>query len=182
MNEIATWLRERVPPDEDLDRAQLAELATALGRESRLWSDLVRHDPDERYFVQLYRDTHLDIWLICWLNQQDTGYHDHDLSAGGVYVCDGSLAEDRFHFDGEAFRETSRERPEGSFFDFDAAYIHRMRHPGGAPATSIHAYSPALWRMGYYERDTNGDLCRTSITYADEAWGNPWFPHEPPPS
>jgi hypothetical protein len=30
MNEIATWLRERVPPDEDLDRAQLAELATRL--------------------------------------------------------------------------------------------------------------------------------------------------------
>jgi hypothetical protein len=35
-------------------------------------------------------------------------------------------------------------------------------------ATSMHVYSPALWRMGYYERDANGDLCPTSTTYADE--------------
>jgi hypothetical protein len=78
------------------------------------------------------------------------------------------LAEDRFHFDGGALREMTRERPAGSVFDFDAAYIHRMRHGGGEPATSVHVYSPALWRMGYYERDANGDLCPTSITYADE--------------
>jgi hypothetical protein len=78
------------------------------------------------------------------------------------------LAEDRFHFDGGALREMTRERPAGSVFDFDAAYIHRMRHGGGEPATSVHVDSPALSRMGYYERDANGDLCRTSITYADE--------------
>jgi hypothetical protein len=169
MTDISSWLVERLPAGEDLDRAHLAEVATGLGREPRFWSDLVRHDPDERYFVQLYRDPHVDIWLICWLNAQDTGYHDHDISSGAVYVCDGVLAEDRFHFDGELLREASREHTAGSTFDFDAAYIHRMRHPGGGgPATSVHVYSPALWRMGYYERDPNGDLCRTSITYADE--------------
>jgi len=168
MNDVTAWFLERLPPGEDLDRPQLAELATALGREPRYWSHLVRHDPEERYFVQLYRDPHVDVWLICWLNQQDTGYHDHDISSGAVYVCAGALAEDRFHFGGEALREVSREREAGSTFDFDAAYIHRMRHPGGVPATSIHVCSPALWRMGYYERDPNGDRCRTSITYADE--------------
>jgi hypothetical protein len=168
MNDLTSWFLERLPPGEDLDRPQLAALATALGREARGWSHLVRHDPDDRYFVQLYRDPHVDVWLICWLNQQDTGYHDHDISSGAVYVCDGVLAEDRFHFDGESLRELSRERGAGSVFDFDAAYIHRMRHAGGGPATSLHVYSPALWRMGYYERDANGDLCRTSITYADE--------------
>lgn len=76
MTDIGTWLRERLP-GEDLDRPRLAALATELGRERGLWESLVRHDPDERYFTQLYRDVHLDVWLICWLNQQDTGFHDH---------------------------------------------------------------------------------------------------------
>ena len=45
-----------------------------------------------------------------------------------------------------------------------------MRHAGPAdnPATSIHVYSPALWRMGYYETDPSGLLRRVSITYAEE--------------
>ena len=41
-----------------------------------------------------------DIWLICWTNQQDTGFHDHDLSAGAVHIVEGELVEDRFEFKG----------------------------------------------------------------------------------
>jgi hypothetical protein len=168
MNDVTHWLLERLPAGEDLDRPWLAALATELAGERSLWEHLVRHDLDERYFTQLYRDAHVDVWLICWLNQQDTGYHDHDVSAGAVFVADGVLAEDRFHFDGGTLRETSRERRAGAVFDFDAAYIHRLRHPGGGPATSVHVYSPALWRMGYYLPDDDGFLRRTPITYADE--------------
>ena len=39
---------------------------------------------------------------------------------------------------------------------------------GGPPATSVHCYSPPLWRMGYYEPDRQGALCRTSMTYLEE--------------
>ncbi len=35
------------------------------------------------------------------------------------------------------------------------------------PSTSIHLYSPALWRMGHYEPGPRG-MRRTGITYADE--------------
>ena len=57
----------------------------------------------------------------------------------------------------------------GSVFDFDSSYIHGVRHAGGPPATSLHAYSPALWRMGHYELgQKTGALGRISITYADE--------------
>src|SRR5438045_3933112 len=125
MNAIAEWLGERVPVGEDLTRPQLAELVEALGRERHLWQEHVRHDENERHFVQLYRDMHLDVWLICWLNAQDTGYHDHDLSGGAVYVCDGTLYEDCFQRGADGWvREITRERPAGSVFDFDSAYIH----------------------------------------------------------
>lgn len=176
-HELAAWLAERVPRDSDLDRPALTELATSLGREPRFWEELVRHDPEERFFTQLYRDVHVDIWLICWLEQQDTGFHDHDISSGAVYVCDGLLIEDRLQRQNGSIREASVERPAGGSFDFDSAHIHRMRHaPDSGPATSIHVYSPALWRMGYYEPDENGILCRNSITYVDEMGvGRPVF-------
>jgi hypothetical protein len=47
-----------------------------------------------------------------------------------------------------------------------------MRHPGGSPAVSLHFYSPALWRMGHYSVDDQGNFRRASITYADEMWSN----------
>lgn len=167
---VGAWIASRLPVDRDLDREELVELAVGIGRERDLWRHLVRHDPNERYFVELYRDVHLDVWLICWTNQQDTGYHDHDLSSGAVYVCDGVLVEDRLQAKDGAIRGVVHERPAESVFDFDAARVHRMHHVSGGPATSIHCYSPALWRMGHYDFDDDGNLCRTSITYADEMW------------
>ncbi len=112
----------------------------------------------------------LDVWLQGWMNQQDTGYHDHDVSAGAVYVCDGVLVEDRLRQVDGAIRGVTLDREAGTVFDFDAAYVHRMHHVSGPPATSIHCYSPALWRMGHYDFDAGGNLCRTSVTYADEMW------------
>jgi len=37
-----------------------------------------------------------------------------------------------------------------------------------APAVSIHAYSPPLWRMGAYSVEPDGTLRRESISYAEE--------------
>ena len=168
MTDIRSFIRERLPAYRDLQRDELVELASAIGKSPELWSAHVRHDAGERIYVQLYRDTHLDVWMICWLDDQKTGYHDHDLSSGAVYVCEGELAEDRFRFGHAGFVHASRTRRAGEVFEFDAAYIHGVRHAGGPPATSIHCYSPPLWRMGYYEADEHGSLCRTSMSYLEE--------------
>ena len=168
MTDVTALLAGRLPGDRDLDRAELVELATLIGKTPELWRDQVRHDHGERIYVQLHRDPHLDVWMICWLDDQKTGYHDHDLSSGAVYVCEGTLVEDRFHFGARGLNHASRKRPSGKAFEFDAAYIHGVRHAGGAPATSIHCYSPPLWRMGYYGTGENGLLRRTSVTYAEE--------------
>ncbi|HXY81916.1 MAG TPA: cysteine dioxygenase family protein [Gaiellaceae bacterium] len=168
MRDIHSFIGRRLPPDRDLTRPELVVLATQIGQAPELWRRLERHDPGERIYTQLYRNTHLDVWMICWLDDQKTGYHDHDLSSGAVYVCSGVLVEDRFHLEASGLVHASRERPAGQSFEFDAAYIHGVRHAGGPPATSIHCYSPPLWRMGFYEADEKGDLCRTSLTYLDE--------------
>ena len=43
-----------------------------------------------------------------------------------------------------------------------------MLHHGDAPAVTLHAYSPPLWRMGAYEVRPDGALTRHSLSYAEE--------------
>ena len=162
------WLAG-LPAGRDLSRDELWALARTLGRDEAAWRPHVRHDPVQRHFVQLHRDPHLDVWLICWTNQQETGLHDHDVSSGAVHVCRGQLLEDRLELRHRVLRRVSIARPEGATFDFDASHVHCVRHPdGAAPAVSIHVYSPALWRMGYYEIGDDGLLRRSSVSYAEE--------------
>jgi predicted metal-dependent enzyme (double-stranded beta helix superfamily) len=170
MIEITNWVRNQVPADVDLDRPTMCELAFRIVGEEWLWRPYAVHDKTARFFQQLYRDPNLDIWLICWLDGQSTGYHDHDRSSGAVSVCEGTLYEDWFRIEEDGWvREHTTVHDAGGSFDFDAADIHGVRHPGGEapPATSIHLYSPALWRMGHYEPGPRG-MRRTGITYADE--------------
>jgi hypothetical protein len=68
----------------------------------------------------------------------------------------------------QLYRDPHVEHRAGGGFDFPPAHIHGIRHPGGPPATSIHVYSPALWRMGHYQYDVDGTMGRVSMTYADE--------------
>jgi predicted metal-dependent enzyme (double-stranded beta helix superfamily) len=144
------------------------ELETAVARlaaDRARWAHLVRHDPTQRFYEELHRDDDLAIWLICWMDDHDTGFHDHDLSSGAVAVVAGTVAEDRLVLGGEP---VTREFCAGGTFTFSAADIHRVRHTGAAPAVTIHAYSPPLWRMGAYEILPGGELRRHSLSYAEE--------------
>jgi predicted metal-dependent enzyme (double-stranded beta helix superfamily) len=141
--------------------AVVCELA---GRPER-WRHHVRHDPERRHYAELHRDDRLAIWLICWMDDHDTGFHDHDLSSGAVAVVEGAVAEDRLVLGGEP---VTRSFAAGGAFSFTAADIHRVRHAGDAPAVTLHAYSPPLWRMGAYEILPGGELRRHSLSYAEE--------------
>jgi predicted metal-dependent enzyme (double-stranded beta helix superfamily) len=153
------------PRERDLDRPELEDLVARLARRPDLWGHLVRHDADERVYEELVRDNHLAVWLICWMDDHDTGFHDHDRSAGAVAVTRGAVIEDRLLLGGGT---TSRTVAAGGAFAFAAADIHRVRHGGAGPAVSIHAYSPPLWRMGAYEIGAGGELRRHSVSYAEE--------------
>jgi hypothetical protein len=82
-----------------------------------------------------------------------------------VAVVQGEVAEDRLALGGPAVTRTFGE---GEAFSFCAADIHRVRHTGDAPAVTIHAYSPPLWRMGAYEILPGGELRRHAMSYAEE--------------
>ena len=82
------------------------------------------------------------------MNDHDTGFHDHDLSAGALSVVRGRVREDRLVLGGAP---ASRTLAAGESLTFAASDIHRVCTPATEPAVTLHAYSPPLWRMGAYE-------------------------------
>jgi hypothetical protein len=151
--------------DHDLDLSALRRVVGGVAANQAAWSPLVDLDVEHRHFAQLWRDDHVDVWVISWMNGHDTGYHDHDLSRGAVAIVEGELVEERLVIGAAPRRRRYRA---GERFDFDASHVHRMHQTGGGPAISIHAYSPPLWRMGAYAIEADGTLRRTSISYAEE--------------
>ena len=145
--------------------SELRELVSRIAADPQRWQSLVRQDTGDRHFEQLYRDDHVDVWVISWANGNDTGFHDHDVSSGAVAVIEGEIVEERLVLSGPpvAFHHRA-----GDVFDFDASHVHRMHQDSGTRAVSIHAYSPPLWRMGSYAVATDGTLRRQSISYAEE--------------
>jgi quercetin dioxygenase-like cupin family protein len=104
-------------------------------------------------------------WVLCWSEDHDTGFHDHDVSAAAITVIDGHVREDRLRLD-----RTAREivYGAGQTFTVPPDAIHRVLHAGSGPAVTIHAYSPPLKRMGSYSEGPSGELLRIVQTHEDE--------------
>lgn len=136
---------------------ELADLARRIADDPQRWEGVVRHDPDERTYALLHEDEHVTVWLICWGPGHDTGFHDHDVSSAGVALAAGSIVDERLTAFGDPIQRRL-DRENGA--TIDPTEIHRMRHTGGAPAVSIHAYSPPLLRTGAYEVAADGRLLR----------------------
>jgi predicted metal-dependent enzyme (double-stranded beta helix superfamily) len=149
----------------DLSEAELTALVRKLAARPERWAHLVEHDSEQRRYELLLRDDHVAVWLICWMDDHDTGFHDHDVSAGAVAVVAGGVREERLVLGGGTVDRVARA---GETFSFAASDIHRVRHTGTEPAVTIHAYSPPLWRMGAYEVGASGELRRHSVSYAEE--------------
>ena len=151
-------------PARNLERGELEQLVNRLAAEPGLWHDYVDFPDDRRLFVSLYRDDYVDVWVLCWTPESDTGFHDHDISSGAVRVVEGALCEATPRMGGAP---SVRLAPAGSTFSFGPEHIHRLS--GEQPrSVSIHAYSPPLWRLGQYSIDSDGVMRRVPVSYADE--------------
>ncbi len=113
-----------------------------------------------RWFTRIYGDDELDIWLISWVPGHATELHDHGGSLGALTVLSGSLSE--FRWDGMGLRR--RRLDAGDQAGFPLGWVHdvvwaprpvpgpviALRGPV-SPTLSVHAYSPPLTAMSYYE-------------------------------
>jgi len=85
--------------------------------------------PRDGASFMLWQDEHSVAWLNVMGEPRDTGYHDHDGSAVGVYVLRGSVTNEGLPVGRP--RRVHRYGP-GDAFSVPGSGIHRMDHDAGA--------------------------------------------------
>ena len=129
-----------------------------------------------RWATRLLADDEVDVWLISWVPDHSTELHDHAGSLGALTVLSGALSE--FRWNGRELRE--RTLTAGDQASFPLGWVHDVVRapdlvPGAKaelgpmdPTLSVHAYSPPLSAMSYYEVTGHGTLRRTRTVLTDE--------------
>jgi mannose-6-phosphate isomerase-like protein (cupin superfamily) len=149
---------------------ELHRFVTLLAAWPEFWRKHVHHSDDIRVYEQIWDDEDVNAWVICWSEDQDTGFHDHDESAAAVVVIEGQVREERLRWDSPPAVNVLG--PRTTFFVPPTA-IHRVLHAGVAPAVTIHAYSPPLRRTGAYRFGAGGELERVAQSYEQELQAEP---------
>lgn len=137
-----------------LTTAQLRALTQQVADEVRAGEHTWHADPDERWHVRLRSDDDVDVWLISWTTDQSTQLHDHGGSAGAFTVVEGTLEETVWRHSDDTLVDVARAG--GQTVSFGPGYIHDVRNPNEPVALSVHAYSPPLTLMHYYDVDGDG--------------------------
>jgi hypothetical protein len=131
---------------------------------------------DERWYRRLYGDDELDLWLISWVPERSTELHDHGGSLGALTVVSGALEETRW--DGRGLRQ--RTLKAGDQAAFPLGWVHDVVRAGiedtavvspAPPTLSVHAYSPPLTAMSYYDVTDSQKLRRVYTELTDKPEG-----------
>ncbi len=142
--------------------AELRQITLDYAADPDTWGPLLRYTDDEHWSIRVYADDDVDIWLITWLQAQSTSLHDHGDSAGAFTVVRGRLCEYQATGDRLEVRADSSR-------SFGVGYIHDVYNPYDEAAASVHAYSPPLTSMSYYETSAQGlRLVGTQLTEIPE--------------
>jgi hypothetical protein len=126
-----------------------------------------------RWFTRIHGDDELDVWLISWVPGHPTELHDHGGSLGALTVLSGSLNE--FRWDGLTLRH--RRLDPGDQAGFPLGWVHDVVWAPGPlsrqvrPTLSVHAYSPPLTAMSYYEVTGRNGLRRRRTELTDQPEG-----------
>ncbi|MDX6215202.1 MAG: hypothetical protein QOG99_786 [Frankiales bacterium] len=143
--------------------SSLADAVTTVAADPRLWRQHVHFDSGSRYWHRLATLPDADLWLLTWLPDQQTDLHDHGEATAAFTLVSGSLEEIRVS-DG---RRVSRSLTCGQVSWVPAGAVHDVGNRGDSPAISIHAYSPRLTQMTFWDLD-DGALRRVSTVLTDE--------------
>ena len=148
-----------------MDLGRLTALTRRVAEGVRAGEHDVPIDPDHRWYRRLTSDDATDVWLIGWATGQSTELHDHGDSLGAMTVVSGVLAERRWapHRGGILVRPLRAGRSQG----FRLGHVHDVVNRSSVPAVSVHAYSPPLMVMSYYEVDPVGAVLRRVRTIPD---------------
>ena len=155
--DLARAARELLPHSDVLNTEELAAISQGVAERPDLWEPLRVGDATRRRYRLLYEDDRIDLWVLCWMPGQGTGFHDHDASGVGIAVASGMVVERQMLLPSGATRLELRP---GDTRQGPPGYIHSAGWGEGEPAVSIHSYSPPLLKVGQYKVNDAGILER----------------------
>ncbi len=133
-----------------LSGRELLEIVRQWAEQPQQWEPLLRCSDTERWSGLLHCEAAYDVWLLTWPVQTGTQLHDHGDSAGAFEVVSGQLEELYLRR-----RLRRRQLRAGAQVCFPAGAVHDVLNSGSgpddSPAVSLHAYSPPLTSMTFYE-------------------------------
>ena len=149
-----------------LSPAELSEVVERYADDVRVGRHVAEFRTDERWHVRIHQDDDVDVWLISWTTEQGTELHDHGGSSGAFTVVDGTLTEHVWsgRRPGAAGLLVPVAREEGEVVTFGPDYVHDVRNNLAPPALSVHAYSPPISLMQYY------DVAGTRLVHTGSTW------------
>ena len=132
VSEIAVWLRERVPADTDLDRPTMAELARRAGREQMRSGGRTSATTPRRASTSSSTATRTSTSGSSAGSTARAPATTTTTARRAPCACARARCyEDWFRVEEDGWvRERTTEHEAGGSFDFDAADIHGVRHPG----------------------------------------------------
>jgi len=148
-------------PGGRLTEVALQRIVIAVAGRPELFDDLVVADPAHRWWLTLREADNFDLRVLSWEHDQTSDWHDHGGSAGAYVVTRGSLRERFRAADGVTVSE--RVAGAGKPVAFEPAHVHDVTYASGSPAVSIHAYSPPLSGLTYYDHGPLGFVAREVV-------------------
>ena len=136
----------------------LIDIVLGLARSVPAWADKLGDHPTRRSGVRLLVTDAYDAWLLRWPPDTSVTPHDHGGSSGAFTVVGGQLIERRWR----AGLHVDRLLTAGEVVAVGGLVVHDVFSPGPGPAVSVHAYSPPLTSMGFYDE--------TGTTLLDRQW------------
>jgi hypothetical protein len=157
---------------DSLTIVDLAEIVQELADSPEIWWPKVQRAAGQRWYAPLLQDDTCEAWLLGWPVGEGIELHDHGDSSGALIVVEGALSETYIGVSDwvrAGARLSHRRLPEGALVCFGPDHIHDVVNGGTRQALSIHAYSPRLRSMTFYENRPDRGLApvRTEVSRPD---------------
>jgi hypothetical protein len=147
-----------------LSRYELERVVLSVAAHPELYQDLIVDDGASRTWT-LFHSPSFEVKLLTWDLEQPSDWHDHAGSSGVFAVTRGVVTE-RHRADDHVSIET-RSFGAGQFRSFGPDHVHDVVSESGLSAASIHAYSPPLSGLTYYDRTDYGFVAREYVPNDD---------------
>lgn len=153
-----------------LSETELVDLVRRVAADRSCWEQHVDFTGAQRHWAKIEVPEGVDVWVISWQTFQSTDLHSHGDATAAFAAVQGTITEIRVD---DLGRLMPRKFSPGVVQVVRPGEIHDVRNEVVEPAVTIHAYSPRLTEMYYYNWH-NRTVTLDRIERSDGAQAREW--------